>query len=1083
MLRFYQSNRLEDLAAFFAKFIQAIPLSNAFQAETIVIQSAGIRRWLSLALVQHNGIAANLDFVTPAEFSYRLMSYAMDNLSESNFFTHDKLRWRLFELLPTVFEMPEFVASQDPCSMTEESHFHLAQKLADLFESYLVYRLDWLNAWQKGKTLGLGHDEVWQAYLWKHLTQQTASPHNIEELIDRLGKLNYDSLPTRITLFGVMHLAPSYFNLFKQLANFMDVYGFLFNPCCEYWCDMPQTSLQMDELSTFSAGNLLLKQLGRKGSIFLNPIVLDENLAPKDLFQESTSHTLLEKLQKNILMPSHMASDFSERDDDIATDQSITLQVAHSPLRELEILKNKLLNYLVSDPTLTPADILVVAPNIEIYIPFIDAVFSVPTDKGHIPYKVIHQTITNIHHPLLSTLIALVDLVDSRFVVSDVFQLFHCAALRRRFNFSENDLDQLNDWIDQAMIRWGRDAAHRGDCGFSKETASSWRLGLDRLLLGALLPNTLLTDGEPLFEGLLPATVRWTDLPKIAQLSQLFDELNQLATVWQKPTDIRGWAQRLNQACDIFFALDETENTSRDVISQILSILIESQVAHQSVEFGLPVFRAWLKQHLLCATQRDFFGGTLTFSPMHMARGIPFKIICLIGLDNQSFPSFSSTTRFNLMAQYPRYTDCTARDDDCYLFLTLLLSARKTLYLSWVGYTQYRNDSLPASVFIEKLLEALEKLVNQTHLLSRFINPSQEAIGQGISLKNTLIVHHPLQPFSDKYNGGYAPFISFDTVYHDQNIIADRKMTAFLCALPDTQSTTQPILLDDFLRFWRLPIQAWLQTRLHIKLAYTKETLIAAHEPLTLDSRTRYQLHHNWFSHYVAEQSLSVMSESTIASGVLPPGKLGAMWRDNLRQDIENLVLPQGIFEKPITALPYEICCGNKQYLVGVFHHIRPCGLFYFYPYPKLYTEHAIKVWINHLVINAMDKKDFLPNTTLVGFNQSYQFLPLKKEEAMQHLNKWVSWYLRGLNEPLPFFPRTSLRAAHALVSGKSRQQSQQSALEEWMSNYKGFGESNRAVLKLVFHQDNVLDDKVFWQLIESLLTPLAHVLINQKNE
>jgi len=1078
MLRFYQSNRLEDLAAFFAKFIQAIPLSDAFQAETIIIQSAGIRRWLSLTLVQQNGIAANLDFVTPAEFSYRLMSYASDSLSESNFFTHDKLRWRLFELLPTVFEMPEFMASQESCLMAEESHFHLAHKLADLFESYLVYRLDWLNAWQNGKTLDLGHDEVWQAYLWKQLTQHTSSPHNLEELVDRLEKLNYDALPTRITLFGVMHLAPSYFNLFKQLASFIDVYGFLFNPCCEYWCDMPQTSLPIDELSIFSAGNLLLKQLGRKGSIFLNPIVLDEHLAPKDLFQEVTSYTLLEKLQKNILMPSN----FSQRDDRIATDQSIALQVAHSPLRELEILKNQLLNYLVSDPTLTPADILVLAPNIEIYIPFIDAVFSVPTDKGHIPYKVMHPAITNTYSPLLSTLLALVDLVDSRFVASDVLQLLHCAALRRRFNFSENDLDQLNDWIDQAMIRWGRDAAHRGDYGFPKEAASSWRFGLDRLLLGALLPSTLLTDTEPLFAGLLPATVRLADLPKIAQLSQLFDELNQLATIWQKPTDAQGWAQRLNRVCDTFFALDETENASFDAMSQILSVLIESQASHQSVQFGLPVFRAWLKQNLFCATQRDFLGGTLTFSAMHMARGIPFKIICLIGLDNQSFPSPCSMTRFNLMAQHPRYTDCTTRDDDCYLFLTLLLSARKIFYLSWVGYTQYRHDSLPASVFIEKLLEALEKLVNPMHLLSRSFDPSQEAIGQVISLKNTLIVDHPLQPFSDERHGGYVRPISFDMVYRNHNMISDHQKTPFLSVLPDTKSTIQPILLDDFWRFWRLPIQAWLHTRLHIKLAYKKEALVA-HEPLTLDSRTRYQLQLNWFLHYLAQQSLAVLSESTIASGILPPGKLGAMWHDNLRQAIENLVLPQGIFEKPISALPYEIHFSNNQYLVGAFHHIQPRGLFCFYPYAKLSAEDAIKAWLNHLVINAINQNDFLPNTTLIGFNQSYRFLPLKKEDAMRHLKEWVSWYLRGLNEPLPFFPRTSLRAARALASGKSRQQSQQSALDEWISSYSGFAESNHAVLKLVFHHDNVLDDKVFWQLIESLLMPLAHVLINQKNE
>ena len=73
MLILHQSNRLEHLAEALASLLNAMPLEDVFESETIVIQSQGMRRYINRYLAQKNGIAANIDFSLPARKSTTLV--------------------------------------------------------------------------------------------------------------------------------------------------------------------------------------------------------------------------------------------------------------------------------------------------------------------------------------------------------------------------------------------------------------------------------------------------------------------------------------------------------------------------------------------------------------------------------------------------------------------------------------------------------------------------------------------------------------------------------------------------------------------------------------------------------------------------------------------------------------------------------------------------------------------------------------------------------------------------------------------------------------------------------------------------
>ena len=68
----YTSNQLQLLAEALAALLRERP-GGVFTPDTIVIQSRGIERWLSLQLAEYNGICANFKPVFPRGFVHNVL--------------------------------------------------------------------------------------------------------------------------------------------------------------------------------------------------------------------------------------------------------------------------------------------------------------------------------------------------------------------------------------------------------------------------------------------------------------------------------------------------------------------------------------------------------------------------------------------------------------------------------------------------------------------------------------------------------------------------------------------------------------------------------------------------------------------------------------------------------------------------------------------------------------------------------------------------------------------------------------------------------------------------------------------------
>ena len=352
-LEVHHSNRLERLADTLAE-VTAEPLDDPFRSELIVVQNPGMARWVAQQIALRTGIGACLDFPLPASFFWQVLKAWLPDAPESSLFDKDALLWRLFRLLPALCKQPAFAPLRRYLEVdgSDLRLFQLAQRVADLFDQYLVFRPDLVSAWEKRS------EAHWQAILWRALCDEPGNAHragllaDLEQAMQR-GEPVQGALPQRVSVFGLTALAPVYMRVLGALARFIPVHVFYLNPSHEYWADLVDDRGQAcrrakarragepDPTGLLDVGNPLLASLGHAGQVFLDQL-LELGGSDHDRFELPPGDTLLHRVQNDVLNltdprgPASEGMSVSTPTSFVAPDDSsIQVHSVHSPLREI----------------------------------------------------------------------------------------------------------------------------------------------------------------------------------------------------------------------------------------------------------------------------------------------------------------------------------------------------------------------------------------------------------------------------------------------------------------------------------------------------------------------------------------------------------------------------------------------------------------------------------------------------------------------------------------------------------------------------------------------------------------------------
>jgi exodeoxyribonuclease V gamma subunit len=931
-------NRMEDLRDLLTAWLARTPL-RPLENELMLVQSNGIAQWLKWALARPTsdgglGISAAIDVQLPGRFlwaAYRSV-LGRDAVPTTSPFDKSRLSWRLLRLLPAHLHEPDFAPLSDFLrdDPDERKRFQLAERVADLFDQYQVYRADWLTDWEQGhyqlrdelrsKYTPLAADQRWQARLWQLLLDDVGSErHNHraavhQAFLDRIAHMTArpTALPRRIVVFGMSSLPQQTLEALTALSRFSQVMLLVANPCRHYWADIIEDRELFKSAQRRQPGkpglpvepryeelhlhaNPLLAAWGRQGRDYIR--LLDAFDKPEgyrqqfaawnrsiDLFADTDGSTLLRQTQQTILDLEPLPAAPAQRKVWHDSDNSLRFHIAHNPQREVEILHDQLLAMFEEagrkGEPLSPRDVIVMVPDIQAYAPHIQAVFGrlSPGDPRHLPYSVTDQPSRGAV-PLMVALEHLLSLPESRFAVSDLLDLLDVPALRARFGIDESGLPILRRWIEGAGIRWGLDAEQKRSLELPGFEQNSWRFGLRRMLLGYAVG-----DGET-WQGIAPFDeVGGLDAALVGPLTQLLDELERYWQWLRESATSDQWHERLQQLLADFF--DATDPGDSDRLNRLGDALDDWQKACDEAGYTLPLPLGIVREHWLKAMDESrlsqrFLGGAVSFCTLMPMRAIPFRVVCLLGMNDGDYPRRQAPADFDLMAQpgHARPGDRSRREDDRYLFLEALVSARDALFVSWVGRNVRDNSVLPPSVLVGQLRD---------YVSAGWYRHGEDAtdIDAGKHLLAALTTVHPLQPFSRRYFSANADARRFTYAkeWRQAHRVPEATTPTPLAPwVPDAS-----IGIGQLQSFLTRPVRYFFNHRLKVHFGELDEEALDD-EPFGLDALERHLATAAILRAAViagdAVEAVNTATDQLTVQGTLPPGGFGDLARDQLSRE------------------------------------------------------------------------------------------------------------------------------------------------------------------------------------------------------
>ncbi|MGH3330607.1 MAG: exodeoxyribonuclease V subunit gamma, partial [Nocardioidaceae bacterium] len=920
-----------------------------------------------------------------------------------------------------------FGVDGDEGELRRSRRYSVARRLAGLFASYAVQRPQLITDWRDGSdTDGAGNkldeDLLWQAELWRRLVKQVGEPPPDVRHVETLDRLRSGGsgldLPPRLSLFGHTRLPVTEVELLGALGELRDVHLWLPQVSGALWGEqadltgsgpVPRTEDRSSEL----VRHPLLGSLGRDARELQRTLSVVSTGSTSDGVSTSEADTLLGWLQHDLR--ANVEPDAATRQIRLHRegDRSVQVHACHGATRQIDVLREVLAGLLQDDPTLQPRDILVMCPDIEAYAPLVQAGFGLAdvagAGEGHpahgLRVRLADRALSSTN-PLLTLAATLVELAGGRVTATDVLDLASAEPVRHRFAFTDDDLAQLSMWVDQAGIRWGLDASHRGTYGLDLRD-NTWWSGLGRILLGVAMAE----DELRFVEGTLPVDdVSSGDIDLVGRFSEYVERLHTFVRAAESASTIEQWTTALSTAVGQLTAVSPREAWQQAQFDRELARMHDSAggvSTSSTAGGGTPLLLADVRNllaHRLGGrpTRSNFRTGTLTVCTMVPMRSVPHRVVCLVGLDDGVFPRTSSVDGDDVLARNPLTGERDVRSEDRQLFLDAILAARETLVVTYTGANEHTGADRPPAVPLGELLDTLDATAAEP-------------------VRDTVLVQHPLQPF-DVRNLVPGELAGPDAFSFDRAALAaataargPRSAVTSLVTEPLPARPVQDVSLADLQAFFAHPVRAFLRSRLDVTAPLEAEET-HDHIPITLDGLEKWAIGDRILGDALrgADPQTSMLAERL--RGLLPPGRLGDRTLEEVVEQARPLIVQTRELRKgdPRT-LDVDIDLGVGRRLTGTVPSIFGNRIVTV-TYSTLAAKHRLRSWIDLLALSA-GHSDESWTAHAVGRARAGASRALAgplDHQALDRLRDLVDIYDRGMREPLPLPVKTACAYAEA---------------------------------------------------------------------
>ena len=861
MFYLHLSNKTENLIRQLIEVQSLVKNRDPFHPEFFLIQSQGMERMLSQQLSTHFVAWCNYEYLLPTRF-FALMADRLGLEGGAEEYGREQLHWRLEQILRNI-RGEEFSALSSYVSgeSKEIKRYQLAGQLAYMFDQYQIMRLDMVDSWERGRLSCSTNKsaELYQMKLWNILREEIGhSRHRgvfLRDLITHLQgtKVKKGAIPRRLSVFGLHSIPPLFLHCLQALSRHCHVHFYLLSPCEKYWADQGGRRTQMQqEMGEDVSGHPLLRSLGQQGREFQNMLLDVEVSAEFKSFEDVCTTEipcLLHRIQSDLLLGEVSKGDCATEKDD-----SLAVISAHSPHREIQILRDRILHWLDQDRGLELKDIVVMTPEIQDYSALIPALFH------DIPHSIADKN-PAFSNTCIAAFLQFLALCGGRFGWREVLELFEREDIYPCFHIVEADLVQLRHWVLSSGIRWGLSVAHKQQMGLSGGAECTWQSGLDRLFMGYAV-----NAGEPV-DGVLPyEDIEGGMAAPLGGFSLFCEILEQAQKQFSSGRSLSSWSELLSEFIEKLFAAGAENSDNLTGLHKLVAGLGQEYADFHQEEVRFEVICSWLETAAgETKSSSGFLRGQLTFCSMLPMRSIPFKKVCLLGLNDTVFPKNDFHPHFDLLGESFQLGDRSRRSDDRYQFLEAILSARESLYLSYVGQSIRSNDQLPPSVVVSELLELLKNY--------------------GVT---DVTAYHPLHAFSAKYFRSDSGFFTYTeellpVVAAMDSRVADPE--PWWCGyLQEQEEEVVHVSVEELFAFFGHPQRYFVRKILGFYLNSIQENH-EDHEPFVLDFLQGYLIDQELVkAEFAGEQAGEQTLQNMQVAGRWP---LGAPGKLQFKQDKE----------------------------------------------------------------------------------------------------------------------------------------------------------------------------------------------------
>lgn len=641
--------------------------------------------------------------------------------------------------------------SADAVAVTEQKQaamtWQLADKLADLMDSYEVYRPEivewWLNGDECTYDLRKGETADAEAALARALWgkfgkfRQDGKCLSLRQLYNRVKNSVPGGTPMTIYFFGQSTLSVLQAQILVWLAKTHNVVVFYRNPCREFWGDIETKNEERKALFRVRSQsgddpekeygeiceNDLLKTLGIAGRETLRLLVDLEESGERIGFdwesldnEEAAVETVLGKVQGSIRSRTSMVAKCR---------QDASVQIVGTPgvRREVEMVYNSILGSVARPegvtgerpwPDCSFSDIAVIVPDMQTYRPVIEAVFDA---RGEVPYGLLDTSASDDSNYLRGFL-SLIELGRKGLNRERLFNVLENPCVQRSLGFTREDVVSWRELTEKIGAFDGFEHDDKNGAGYF-----DWSSALKRLRL-ARLANKV-GDGKggelPLVNDGGDAALKLSEVVELLYrdlTDTLFDNsgrpraLPLLAARHDDGTRADCWAELLVRLAKTYLAVEKDDKLENKVCQSVIGTLysLGGISGNQSFELAASAVEHFVGG--IPCRKGSFLTSGVTIGGFSSLSAIPFKQVYMMGMGAGGFPGRASDSTLDVRGTGWRLGDVSVPNRNRFLFLESIMSVRDRLVFSYPN----KDIEKDAELFPSGIVLDVEKFIGK-HVL------------------------------------------------------------------------------------------------------------------------------------------------------------------------------------------------------------------------------------------------------------------------------------------------------------------------------------------------------------------------------